>query len=143
MNTYCIKKSFTVRADFHEKLKRLIGLKTSSYDLNTLNTPLIINSTLTVIMARLAYVDDVLVCCRLRGIYSAMRNENYRRAKVLLNDMLANMRRADICMTKHEYSTTMDAFYNALGHLAMKRYNNAHDNIRDLFYSLKKSYISV
>lgn len=92
-------------------------------------------------MARLAYVDDVLVCCRLRGIYSAMRRQNYIRAKVLMNDMLANLRRADINMSHSEYAVTMDSFYHALGHLAMKRYHHAHDTIRDLYYVLMNPYI--
>lgn len=90
---------------------------------------------------RLAYVNDQIVCCRLRGIYGAIRHENYSRAKLLVNDMLLTMRSADIQMDNSDYRKTVDTFYHTLVDIAMKRYQGAHNNIRGLYYNLMSSYM--
>jgi hypothetical protein len=90
---------------------------------------------------RMAYVNDRIVCCRLRGIYGAIRHENYNKAKVLVNDMLVTLRTADIEMNDTDYNKTVDTFYHTLVEIAMKRYQGAHNNIRSLYYDLMTPYI--
>lgn len=88
----------------------------------------------------MAYVNDRIVCCRLRGIYGAIRVENYSKAKFLVNDMISTMRTADIDMPTPDYSKTMDCFYHTLVDMAMHRYQHAHNHIRGLYYDLMTPY---
>lgn len=90
----------------------------------------------------LAYMDDAIIDCRLRGIYRRLsRGESVRAAK-LIKDTLNNMRMRPFDVDKFMYNAIYDTFYMALIDIAMKRFDSAHNRIRDLHYMINKRYIS-
>lgn len=89
----------------------------------------------------LAYMNDAIIDCRLRGIYKRLyRGDNVRAAK-LIKDTLQNMRVRPFDVDKYMYNAVYDTFYLCLIDIAMKRFDSAHNRIRDLHYTINKQYM--
>lgn len=89
----------------------------------------------------LTYVSDAVICCRLRGIYSAIKAEKYAKAVNLINDTLFVTENAEENDLDHEvHNKVITLFYKTLIELAMKRYSSAHNNIRELYYIISSKY---
>lgn len=89
----------------------------------------------------LMYVSDAIVSCRLRGIYQAIRHQKYQKAAHLTNHTLNALDSAEeIDLDSETKKRVTDVFLQTLVELAMKRYNNAHNQIRDLYYSIESKY---
>lgn len=90
----------------------------------------------------LMYVSDAIISSRLRGIYKAIRHQKYSKAVLLTNHTLHDLDTAEeIDLDDQTKKAVVETFYRTLTELAMRRYSNAHNHIRDLYYSIESKYL--
>ncbi len=88
---------------------------------------------------RISYVSEAVISCRLRGIYGSLCKENYKKTCDLINEILWVVRdSSSTCdMDLSTLNMVVSCFYLTLVEIAMKRYTNAHNNIRELYYKIE------
>lgn len=83
------------------------------------------------------YMDTTTIGCRIRGIYSLMLRGNFSKAAWNINEVIINLRRAkEIDMDSATYNKIFDEFCHMRILFATKKYNDAHNRLRDLHYML-------
>ncbi len=93
-------------------------------------------------MPSIEYVSDAVIVRRLQTIYKAITDQNRERSLFLVRDTLHMLQTAvESDMTARLASLAIDMCFKTLVELAMYRYNNAHNNVRELYYNIESKYI--
>jgi len=91
-------------------------------------------------MSKLVYVNELIVDCRLRGIYCQIRHQKYQKAKDLISQMIMYLKNIDVNIEKELYNEIIEEFYHMSVEMAFKKYNNVHDRVRNLHYKIRYNY---
>lgn len=95
-------------------------------------------------MLHLAMFNDMILDCRLSGIYHAIRWGNYgRAADIIRNTMVSLLESRDVDLPPHTHGAAIEKLGSAMAHLTQHQYMNAHDKIRELHYMLISPYITA
>jgi hypothetical protein len=87
------------------------------------------------VLSYITYVSVWVIDSRLRGIYRAMQNHYYDKADYLIRDILDVIyNAAEVDIESIMLHTIMCNLHMALVELELKRYEQAHNIIRDLHY---------
>lgn len=87
------------------------------------------------------FVDDVVVDCRLKGLYQSLLRQDYERVKFNIIDMIDHLRKAPyVDMDINVYKKIIDEFMHMRVEVAIKKYNNVHDRIRNVHYFISNEY---
>lgn len=116
------------------------------YNISQGSSVLYTNQSTIQTMARrsFAYLDEVLVDCRLRGLYNLCRQKKYARAARGIRDMLWQLNHVPvgkIAMDRELYGKVVDAFYRMQVDLVMGEVNRVHDRVRDLHYVILAGWV--
>ena len=88
------------------------------------------------------FVDDVIVDCRLRGIYKSLLRRDYMRVKFNISDMIDHLVKAPyIDLDVDIYKQIIDQFMHMRVDCAMKKYDDVHNRIREVHYLIENSYM--
>lgn len=92
-------------------------------------------------MVVLQYIDTVITLCRIRGIYHLILRGDYDKAKwVIAEFYISLMRAAELDFEKTVYNKIFEDFSHMKIDMAMKKYNNVHNRLRDLNYYILNSW---
>ena len=87
------------------------------------------------------YMNTGVFDARIRGIYRHMLRKDYTLVKDLLNDTIYTLNTAKL--EDNRLATMFIPFlYKALVELALKRYNNVHNILRDIHYFIVNARLS-
>jgi hypothetical protein len=94
-------------------------------------------------VGKFAYIDEVIVDCRLVGMNKAMLRGDYDRVKFNIIDMIDHLRKTPfIEMDKMMYDTIMSEFLHMRVESALRKFDDVHNRIRDLHFMILNSYSS-
>lgn len=85
---------------------------------------------------KLAVIDEIIVDCRLRGIYRMMKNGNHKKAMFMVLDTIVDLREASVEMEIHMYDHVLAEFLCILMALGFKKYDVVHNLVRDLHFHI-------
>jgi hypothetical protein len=88
---------------------------------------------------RLAYIDTWILSCRVHGMYKKSLRRDFISLKNSVNDTLNTIRTTDV-HDKETVSAAVPLLYMILIDIAMKRYDNVHNNIREINYMVMRKY---
>lgn len=97
----------------------------------------------------IAFVDDAVIVCRLRGIYNVLNKNVYHphartyqnnKACALINETIRTFQSVE-CEDKKVVSELITVLYLTLVDIAMKRKHAAHDRVRNMFYKIESRYM--
>lgn len=83
---------------------------------------------------RLAYLNEGLLDCRLKGIQTALNRRDPFTARDLITECVRLFRSGDWDMKKTVQNVAITEMFHILGDLAFKRYVEAQHRVRDLHY---------
>ena len=113
---------------------------------NSAHTLRINSDTMAVAVATpidLTQVDDCDLDTMLKNIHSALVGQDFNRASICIRECIDVLSNKDGILVSREFADYMvTELYRCLVDIAMKRYNLAHNRIRDLHYSIMANYIS-
>jgi hypothetical protein len=84
----------------------------------------------------IVYMNEAVVDCRLRGIYRQLKRNAYNKAMNNVISIISDFRKADIDMDKNLAEHVMTELLRIRIAMAFKRYQDAHNRVRDLHYKL-------
>jgi hypothetical protein len=89
----------------------------------------------------LAYVDDAIIDCRLRGMYNALHKGRYDKVCESAWDTLLVLQNAqEVDMELGLTKRVMEDLCCLCVDLAMRNYDDAHERIRSLHYDIMNMY---
>lgn len=89
---------------------------------------------------RIRYVNDAIINRRLVGIYTKIMRRDIIDAKTVVKETIEDFSCAETD-SPHTSSKCINVLYRVLIDLAMKRYDAAHDKVRDLYYYIESPYM--
>jgi|UniRef100_A0A6C0BEZ9 hypothetical protein len=93
----------------------------------------------TVNTQKLAYIDTWILSCRIHGMYKKSLRQDFISLKSVVNDTLNTIRTAHV-KDKEIISAAIPLLYMILVDIAMKRYDNVHNTIREIKYLVVRKY---
>lgn len=91
-------------------------------------------------LATYTYVSNESIDGQLKVIYKLMINDNYNGASKTIKSIISNINFAYIYKcNKKLLSNIIDESYRALIDMTFKRYENAHDRIRNMHYMIQEN----
>ena len=90
--------------------------------------------------AKITYLNEIYVDCRLRVIVNSIRRFDYVRTLSNIIDMIQSLRYAqEVDIPKDIYNKIMDAFLRMRVDASLKKFNNVHDRARDLHFYIMET----
>jgi hypothetical protein len=95
-------------------------------------------------ITQLAYINDLIVDCRLKGLYMLLKDKKYEKASAVIGDSINMMLKAtEIDMDKRIHKKIIAEFYHMYVEIALKKYNAVHDRIRDMHYYIVRLHFDT
>lgn len=88
----------------------------------------------------ITFVTDAIIERRLYGIYKKIMYRDFTDAKSLVNNTIYTLTYAQT-ESPRTSSAAIGVLYRVLVDLAMKRYDDAHSKVRDLYYTIEEPYM--
>ena len=82
------------------------------------------------------YFHEAVLDCRVRGIYGLLLTQRYKEATSVINDTMRSLRGPTPHLPTPVALMAFTHLSKCLIDIAFKRYNNAHDEIRQVHYKL-------
>lgn len=113
-------------------------------------TPSVIPSYITHVVpygirpGNIRFVDDVVIDCRLNGLYKSLLRKDYERVKFNIIDMIDHLRKAPyVDMDINLYKKIVEEFLHMRIEMSLGQYHQVHNRIRDIHFMISKSYIMM
>jgi hypothetical protein len=88
-------------------------------------------------MPHVSLINPAVMQCRIYGLYKMILRENYAKAIIVTKITLREMNMAlEVDMHREEFKYMERRMHYLLNYLALKKYNDAHNTVRDMHYHL-------